>query len=228
MDAISAVFLARDHRSFLAASEKLLLVWMAERLPSWVSSDHLTLLGLGGMLMAGLAYAVAGWSDWALGLVVVALAVNWLGDSLDGTLARVRHQERPRYGYYVDHVLDLVGTCFLLAGLAYSPFMHPIVALCLLVAYVLVMAETFLGASAHGVFRMSSLGFGPTELRIVLAIGTLALLRDPRVDLRGFGTYRLFDVGGVVATVGLTLTFIICAVRNTQALYRAEPLDRQG
>jgi archaetidylinositol phosphate synthase len=226
MDTISAAFLVRDHRSFLAASEKLLLVWIAERLPQRINSDHLTLLGLCGMLTAGVGYALAGWTNWALGLVVVALAVNWFGDSLDGTLARVRRQERPRYGYYVDHVLDLVGICALLAGLAFSPFMHPTVAVCLLVTYMLVMAESFLGASAHGVFRMSSLGFGPTELRIVLAIGTLALLRDPRVDLAGFGRYRLFDVGGAIAAIGLAATFAIGAARSICALSRAEPLAR--
>ena len=112
---------------------------------------------------------VAFWTSrvWlpALGLVVVALAVNWFGDSLDGTLARVRKHERPRYGFYVDHVLDVVGITMLVGGMALSSFMSPIVALALLVAYLLVSAEVFLATAVNGEFRMSFLSVGPTELR---------------------------------------------------------------
>jgi archaetidylinositol phosphate synthase len=213
----------RAHRSLLAPSEKRLLVWIAHRLPARITSDHLTLLALVAMAVAGGAYAVARWDARALWLVVAALAVNWFGDSLDGTLARVRHAERPRYGFYVDHVLDIVGISLLLTGLACSGFMTPIVALTLLVAYLLVSAEVFLATTAHGVFRMSFLGFGPTELRIVLAIGTLAVSGDPHVDLGLFGRYRLFDVGGTIAAVGLMMALASAVVVNTRALAREEP-----
>src|SRR5712692_3632096 len=104
----------REQRSVLAAREKQALVWMAQRLPPWVHSDHLTLLGFAAMLLTGLAYWLASRNRLALLVVVLGLAVNWCGDSLDGTLASVRHRERPRYGFYVDHVLDLVGSLFLL------------------------------------------------------------------------------------------------------------------
>src|SRR5207253_492733 len=107
----------------------------------------------------------------AAGGVIVSLALNWFGDSLDGTVARVRGQQRPRYGYYVDHLLDLAGTAFLMLGLACSSLMSPIVAALLLAAYLLVAAETYLATHVRGVFKMSFLGFGPTELRIVIAVG---------------------------------------------------------
>jgi len=212
----------REHHSLLAVPEKKALVWMATRLPAWVNSDHLTLIGLTSMFVAGLAFAAARWTPWTLPLVVVALAANWFGDSLDGTLARVRNRLRPRYGFYVDHVIDLIGALFLLGGLALSGYMNPFVALGLLVAYLMVSAEVFLATHAQGVFRMASFGFGPTELRIVLAIGALCLFRDPDVNLGALGSYRLFDFGGVIAIAGMAIALVISAIRNTRSLYLAE------
>jgi phosphatidylglycerophosphate synthase len=159
---------------------------------------------------------------------VAALFLNWFGDSLDGTLARVRRAERPRYGFYVDHVLDIVGITLLMAGLACSGFMNPIVALALLVASLLVSGEVFLATAAHSVFRMSFAGFGPTELRIVLSVGTLALFRDPNVAIGPLGSVPLFDVGAVVATAGLGLALAMSIARNTRELARAEPLRSPG
>ena len=213
----------REHGSLTAASEKRLLVWIAHRLPAWVTSDHLTLLALAAMALAGAGYWLAQFDRRALWLVVAALFLNWLGDSLDGTVARVRRAERPRYGFYVDHVLDIVGITLLMAGLACSGFMSPVVALALLVAYLLVSGEVFLATAVQNVFRMSFAGFGPTELRIVLAAGTIALFRDPRVDLGALGRLPLFDVGGIAATAGLAVALIVAIVTNTRALARAEP-----
>jgi archaetidylinositol phosphate synthase len=212
----------REHRSILAAAEKRLLVFIAERLPQSINSDHLTGLALAAIGMAGAAFAAARWDRRALWLVVIALALNWFGDSLDGTLARVRRAERPRYGFYVDHVLDIAGTTLLLAGLACSPFMTPIVALSVLIAYLLVSGEVFLATAVRGVFKMSVGGIGPTELRIILAAGAIALLRDPSVSIGGV-TVRLFDVGGAVAAAGLVVVFVVSVCRNAWALAVAEP-----
>ncbi len=216
----------REHHSVLALTEKKTLIWIARRLPRWVTSDHLTLLGLLSMLAAGCCYWASYRHRGALPLAVMAIAVNWFGDSLDGTLARVRNKQRPRYGYYVDHVVDVLGILFLFAGLALSGHMSPLVALGLLVAYLIVAAEVFLATCVLGVFRLSTLGFGPTELRIVLSAGTLYLLRSPEVQLAGWGSFKLFDVGGVVAIVGLMSAFVVSAARNARNLYRAEPLPR--
>jgi phosphatidylglycerophosphate synthase len=199
---------------------------MAERLPRWINSDHLTLLGFAAMLLAGAAYWLASRNPLALVFVVLALALNWLGDSLDGTLARVRNQQRPNYGFYVDHVLDMVGTYCLLGGLALSGYMNPLLALAMLATYVTVAAEEFLATHVRRVFHLSFLGFGPTELRVILAIGTLYLLYKPWVHLGSLGVFRLFDVGGLVAIAGLALKLVVSAVRNTHALYLAERLPR--
>ena len=215
----------RLNESLLAGVEKKTLVWMARRLPRAINSDHLSALGLAGIATVGAAFAAGGSYPWALVLVVFGLAVNWFGDSLDGTLARVRNQQRPRYGYYLDHTLDVLGTSFLFGGLAAGGLMSPIVAFGLLAAYYAVMAEVFLSTSVRGVFRMSWFGFGPTELRILLAIGAVALLlRGPIVRLPGVGEQLLFDVGGATGIVGLAFTFLVSAYRNARALYAAEPI----
>jgi len=199
---------------------------MAGRMPCWINSDHLTLLGLGAMCTAGMSYWAASRNRIALIGVVLALALNWFGDSLDGTLARVRNRQRPRYGYYVDHVIDLVGTFFLLGGLALSGYMSPLLALGLLVAFLMVEAEVYLATHVRGVFRLAFVKVGPTELRIILAIGTLYLLHKPWVTLPGVGRFLLFDVGGAVAIAGMSVTLVVSAIRNTRDLYRAETLPR--
>jgi len=216
----------REHRSFLAEIEKRALIALAHRLPAAIHSDHLTALALLAMAMAGAGYALARWDARFLWVVVVALALNWFGDSLDGTLARVRKVERPRYGFYVDHVLDIVGATLLFGGLAASGFMAPLIALGLLIAYLLVAGEAFLATTVRGVFRMSFSGFGPTELRILLAVGTIALFGDPHVSLGGLGKWRLFDFGGMIAIAGMVVALTVNVVRNATVLAREEPRSR--
>jgi archaetidylinositol phosphate synthase len=218
----------RFNYGLLAGSERRLLDWIARRLPEWITPDRLSALGLASMASAGAAFAAFEWNAGAAAwAVVAALAANWFGDSLDGTVARVRRTERPRYGYYVDHVIDLAGTAFLFTGMAYSGLMSPLLALSLLGAYLLVCAETYLATHATGVFRMSFFGFGPSELRVLLAIGAVKAAHGASVTIAGHGL-RLFDAGAGVAVAGLAVTFIISAARNTRALYRAEPVPRRG
>ena len=214
---------ARVATNPLAGLERRCLIWLANRLPRWITSDILTTLALGAMALTGLAYALSPRHPGALFLAIVGLGLNWFGDSLDGTVARVRRQQRPRYGFYVDHVVDCFGVLFVLAGLAWSGYMTPFVAMALLIAYFMLSIEINLATYCLAVFRLSFWGIGPTELRIVLAAGTLALLSDPKVQVLG-EPYRLFDVGGAVATVGILVTLLVSVVRNVRILYRAEPL----
>jgi phosphatidylglycerophosphate synthase len=207
----------------LAAAERRWLIWLAQRLPRWVTSDHLTILALAGTALTGASYAVARGRPAALLVAILGLAINWFGDSLDGTLARVRRQQRPRYGFYVDHMVDCFGVLFVLAGLAWSGYMTPAVAGAFLVAYLMLSIEIYLATYCLAVFRLSYWGVGPTELRLLLAAGTLTLLYDPQVALLG-RLYPLFDVGGVIATLGVAVTLVVSVVRNTRSLYLAEPL----
>jgi archaetidylinositol phosphate synthase len=215
----------RVHTSVLAAAEKRLLIWIAQRLPRWVNSDHLTVLAGLAMAVAGICYWIGPGSPLAMATAILMLGLNWFGDSLDGTLARVRHHERPRYGFYVDHVLDVIGILFLLAGFALGGFMTPVVAAGFLVAYYLLMVEIALATHAVGTFRISFWKFGPTELRILLIIGTLQILRSPFVTIAG-ERMLLFDVGGVIAAAILGATFVASAVRNGRLLFKLEPLPQ--
>jgi archaetidylinositol phosphate synthase len=219
------VHATRIMNGLTARGEKRLLIWLAERMPRAVHSDHLTTLAALAMVGAASAYAFA--SQWpaALHLVNVCLFVNWFGDSLDGTVARVRNQQRPRYGFYVDHVIDCAGIALLVLGMAGSGLMSLTMALAFLVAYFLVSLEVFLATYCLAHFKMSFLGFGPTELRILLAIGNLVVMRTPFVTLFD-ESWRLFDVGAAVAIPGLIIAFAISAVRNGRALFVAEPRVR--
>ena len=213
----------RAQVSLLAPLEKKALVWLARHTPAWIGPDHLTVLGLLGLLGAGLSYWYASRSRVGLLLAMACLAVNWLGDSLDGTLARYRNRQRPRYGFYVDHVVDALGTFFLLAGLGLSGYMSERVAVGLLIAYFLLTIEVYLATYTIGTFHLSMWKFSPTELRILLVIGNVALFFRPVVSILG-RRYRLFDVGGLAGIVGMSLMLVVAVVRHTVILYRAERL----
>src|SRR5215475_1857039 len=140
-------FRARESRiqdSWTAAPERRLLQWLAARMPAPLGPDHLTVLGLLSQVGAGACYALAARNRYALLGVIAFLVLNWLGDSLDGTLARVRRCQRPRYGFYVDHVVDAFGTFFLLGGLAVSGYMSERVAVGLLIVYFMLSIEVYL------------------------------------------------------------------------------------
>src|ERR1051325_1384854 len=214
----------RIQQSFLANLEKRTLIWLAAHTPAWINSDHLTLLGL--LSMAG-ASAASWWSATnRLGLlvVVVCLALNWLGDSLDGTLARFRNHSRPRYGFYVDHIVDTFNAFFLLGGLALSGLMSPAVALGLLIAFLMLSVEVFLATYTLGDFKISYFKMGPTELRLLLAIGNLSLfLWKSTVHIAG-RAYKFFDVGGTLGISGMLLVRVISAIHNTARFYPQEPI----
>jgi len=214
---------ARDQTSLLAPIEKKALIWLAHRMPACINSDHLTLIGFVAMALAGLSYWLARWNRLALVAVIFWLGLNWFGDSLDGTLARVRNRQRPRYGFYVDHITDAFGTLFLLLGMAFSGYMTEWVGVGLLIVYLLLSIQSYLATYALGTFQLSFWKFSPTELRLLLAAGNIALLFRPVVRLFG-GQYWLFDVGGVIGIVGMALMLVVSSIRNTRALYRAERL----
>jgi archaetidylinositol phosphate synthase len=213
----------RINRSITAEIEKRALVWMAEHAPAWLTSDQLTVLGLSAQVGAGVCYAISRYNCYALLLVIACIALNWLGDSLDGTLARVRQQQRPRYGFYVDHIVDIFGSVALMTGLACSGFVHWQIAMAMLIAFLLLSSESYLATYTLSKFQMSQGFFGPTEIRILLIIGNLALLRSPYSTLLGH-RFLLFDVGGTIAAIGMFVMAIAITTRHTAMLYRQEPL----
>jgi phosphatidylglycerophosphate synthase len=211
----------RIQQSMSAAYEKRLLIWIAERTPAGINSDHLTILGFAAQLLTGLAYAMSGFSRVWLIVAIGFLVLNWLGDSLDGTLARVRQQQRPRYGFYVDHILDSIGAFALMGGLALSGYMSPLVATGLLVLFLLLSIQSYLATYTLGEFRMSFWNFGPTELRLFLVAGNLAVFRCPTV-LHSY--YKLFDFGGAIGIVAMTAMLLFHVAQNVVRLYNEERL----
>jgi archaetidylinositol phosphate synthase len=205
--------------SVLSGLEKRLLIGMAERTPARINSDHLTALGFAAQLMTGVSYAMSKSSRAWLIAGIGFLALNWVGDSLDGTLARVRQQQRPRYGFYIDHMLDSIGSVALMGGLALSGYMSPAIAVGLLVLFLLLSIQSYLATYTIGEFQMSFWSFGPTELRILLVIGNLALFRWPTVFPQHS---KLFDVGGAVGIVGMTAMLLFFTGKNIVRLYREE------
>lgn len=213
----------RVQQSFITQAERKILKWLAERTPAAVNSDHLTVLGASGMLFAGASYALARYSSYGLLLSCVFLAINWLGDSLDGTLARYRQRQRPRYGFYVDHVIDSFGVSALFAGMGASGYMQPLIAAWLLAAYLLLASEVFLATYSLGQFQMSYFNFGPTELRILLCTGNLYVFFHPSVHPFGL-PLTLFDFGALIGGTGMLIIAIVSFVRHTRILYDAERL----
>lgn len=211
--------------SFVTAAEKRVLAWFAARMPAWVNSDHLTMLGFAAQIMVGVSYALSRYNRQWLLWAVLFLALNWFGDSLDGTVARFRNRQRPRYGFYVDHVIDAIGSTALMVGLGLSSYMTPIVAMGLLVAFLLLAIETYLATYTLGKFHLSFFNLGPTEIRIILAIGNIALyVRGPWSHIAGH-KFLLFDVGAVIAIVGMGTMFLYAAIKHTVQLYREERLS---
>ena len=211
----------RVQESWVAERERFVLLWLADRTPRWVGPDHLTALGFLAQIGAGICYALTPRSKYGLLGAIACLSLNWLGDSLDGTLARVRQQLRPRYGFYVDHMVDSFGALALMGGLALSGCMHPAIAIGLLVAFLMLSIQSYLATYALGEFRLSFWHFGPTELRILLAVGNLALFWKPRVQFLG-AHYRLFDLGGAIGLAGMVLMLIFFSAQNTVRLYCEE------
>ncbi len=213
----------RVNQALTARLEKRALQWMAERAPQWLSSDQLTVLGLAAQVGAGVCYGLARANRLTLLGVIVCVVLNWLGDSLDGTLARVRRQQRPRYGFYVDHMVDIFGSVALMCGLGVSGLLHWQTAIAMLVAFLLLSSESYLATYTLSRFELSQGFFGPTEIRILLIAGTVALLRSPYATLFGH-RMLLFDLGGVIAATGMFAMAILVTLRHTAQLYREEPL----
>jgi archaetidylinositol phosphate synthase len=222
----SKTFIAavRIQRSLVAGAEKRILVWLAQRIPLSINSDHLTLLGFISQCLVGICYALSRLNPDMLIVGIVCLALNWLGDSLDGTLARVRNRQRPRYGFYVDHVTDTIAASFLMGGLAISGYIHPAISLAMLAAFLMLSIEAYLATYTLGQFRLSYWKFGPTEIRILLALGNVALLKHPTIAILG-RRILLFDLGGAIATSGMTLFLITSAIAHTRELYRQERIS---
>ena len=217
----------REQTSVLAPLERAALRGLARRMPAWVNSDHLSLLGLVSMFLAGAGYALSRQNPLMLHVVNIFIFLNWFGDSLDGTLARYRDRQRPRYGFYVDHIIDTFGTLFLIFGLALSGYITERVAAAMLIVFLMLAINSYLAAYSLGIFKISQWKMGPTEMRLILIIGNIYLLHGSHVHVFGH-RFFLFDVGGVVSIIGMAFILVFSSIKNTYTLYDLERLPVRG
>lgn len=207
--------LAREQKNWLAAGERVLLTWLCGRMPRWVTPDVLTSTGMvgAGMIFAG--YVASNWGPHWLLLAIAGYFVQWFGDSMDGSLARFRHIERPSYGYFIDHSCDGLATLLILAGMGLSPFVTMDVALIALAGYLLLSIHAYLSARVLGEFKLSYLTAGPTELRVVLIAMTLLMMT------LGTGPGMLGRVSGFDVFVGAVgIILIVLFVKQTVTIGR--------
>lgn len=215
----------RVQESVLAPMEKRVLLWLAARMPSWINADHLTGLGLLSMVLAGVFYYFSRDDLAWLHLVNTALALNWFGDSLDGTLARFRDMQRPRYGFYVDHMVDAFSTVFLVGGLAISGQLSLHIAYGILLVYLVISINVYLATYTLDEFSISFGMVSPTEGRILLGMWNYLLLYFPEITLAGTA-FPMTDIAGILVLVLLGYILVSSVVKNTHKLYRMEPLRR--
>jgi phosphatidylglycerophosphate synthase len=213
----------RVQRSWLAARERRVLIGIAERLPAWVTPDQLTALGLAGAILSGAGFALSLMSRHFLWLVVAGLIINWFGDSLDGSLARARRAERPKYGFFVDHSVDVLSQAVIFIGLGLSPHMRFSTACLLLMSYWIAALFTFIRAIATNIFQISYFGIGPTEIRIALMLYTLLLVAFGRlaIDTR-IGPVSLIDAFAVVIFLVVFVSYVLMALAQARKLAAAE------
>jgi len=215
----------RIQESLLAPYEKRLLVFIAGKIPTIINSDHLTLLGFISAILCGVFYYFSKFNHNSLWMVNALIFLNWFGDSLDGTLARVRNKQRPRYGYYIDHILDALSTSAILWGIAYSGLINQSLALLTLTIYLIISINSYLSANVFGSFQISYLKISPTELRILMIVGNILVYFKPMVRIFSYNFY-LFDVGYSIGLIILFIMLIIHMIRNAVRLYCEESVKR--
>jgi phosphatidylglycerophosphate synthase len=202
-----------------SSAEKRALIWMAERMPAWVTSDMLTYLGIAGSAIMFAGYWLSNQNPAWLWLSTFGLFVNWIGDSTDGTLARVRHTERPKYGFYIDHTADVISEALVFLGLGVSPFVRFDLAALAYIGYLAMSVLVYVRTCVDGVFKISYSRLGPTELRIVLAVvNTLMFFFGaPRIALGGVDL-TIYDAFVAVLAAGLGLAFLLSMAKGLREL----------
>ena len=221
----------RIQTSLLNGVEKKALIWLAERQPKWVDSDMLTFVGFIGAVLIALGFALSSISVYFLWVTIVGFVVNWYGDSLDGTLARVRKQQRPVYGFYIDHTIDAVNETFMFLGAGMSPFMRFDIACVLLVVYLMLTLNVSMNAHLKGEFRLTYAKLGPTEFRLICIIACLILMFAPRLrgislEIPWFGDMlplALLDIMGLVILLALVVIYVVTIVQDARYYAKIDP-----
>jgi phosphatidylglycerophosphate synthase len=203
--------------TLLTRAERKLLLWFAARMPAWVTPDTLTAFGFLGSIVICLSYALTARNPLFLWVASLGFVINWFGDSLDGTLARYRTIERPRYGFFIDHMIDSINEVLIFIGLGLSPYLRFDLALIALVSYLLASIYVYLTTYVNGIFRLSYSGISPTEMRLIAIVTNAVVFFTGNLTFSlpatSFdfipATLTLFDL--VVVGVILIISYLVLA-----------------
>lgn len=222
---------ARIQTSILSASEKKVLVWLAERMPSWVTSDMLTFVGFLGALVVATGYALSNLNIHWLWLACLGLFINWFGDSLDGSLARVRNTQRKTYGFFIDHNVDVINETIMFIGVGCSPLVNMSFAMLALVGYFMLSIYVYIDCHLKGEMRLTYGGLGPTEFRIILALVNIIFMYVPWLRLwkkdvvlfHNNFSVGLFDYITVAIALLLFVFYIVSFFRDAKYYSTIDP-----
>ncbi len=214
----------RINQSFLAVREQRLIRWILPKLPAGVTSLDLTIFGLAGSCVGAIGLLACNLSNFGLVLVALGVSMNWFGDSLDGSLARFRKEERPRFGFLVDHTSDLLSQIILIVGFGLSPFLSLLAAMAILLCYMLFSAYTYIRAATHSIHQMAYIGLGATEFRILMIAwafaGAAFGLREPII-----GALSRIDIAVLTLAGMATLGLFAKAFAEAAEIWREENLE---
>lgn len=219
----------RIQTSILNGVEKQALVWLAKRQPGWVTSDLLTYIGVLGAFICGLGFALSGLDIRWLWLSSAGLVINWYGDSLDGTLARVRNTQRPKYGFFIDHSVDAITITMMCVGAGFSPLLRLDLALCVLVGYLILSIYTYVCTIVTNQMRLTYGKLGPTEFRLIIIICNTLFIYTPWSGLQFMVagiSLSLFDIIAIAVVVIIAILWLVQWLRDRRELSKLDPLKR--
>ncbi len=213
----------RINNSLLGPLERPALAWLAKKMPAWVNSDMLTFFGFLATVLIFISYILTNQNKAFLWLASLGFVFNWFGDSLDGTLARYRHTERPRYGFFIDHTVDAMSECLIFIGLGLSPYLDLKIALFALIGYLLLSILVYITTYVQGVFRISYMKFGPTEIRLIAICVNIILffIKDPYITTP-FGVCTVYDIIVLFLAIVFVCVFIIVTLIQAASLSKED------
>lgn len=222
----------RIQTSVLNAAEKRVLVWLAQRQPRWVTSDGLTAIGVAGAIIVALGYILSNYHIGWLWLASLGFVINWYGDSLDGTLARVRGPERPIYGFFLDHNVDGITMAIMCIGTGLSGMLNLYIAMAVLAVYLMLSISVYINAHLKNEFKLTYASMGPTEFRLIMIVvntlfATIAPLREWVVCFDVFGTsfaLGAFDIIGLVILVVLVIIHLNNFYHDLKGYEKMDPV----
>ena len=218
----------RIQTSILNGVERKVLIWLAEREPAWVTSDMLTLVGSIGALIVAAGFILSNLNVLYLWLAILGLIINWYGDSLDGSLARVRHGQRPRYGFFVDHMVDCFNETAIFVGVGLSPLVSFDLALLVLVFYFQLSIYVFISTHLKGEFKLTYAKLGPTEFRLLGIVVIALIMYVSPIRTFTFHSLSIFDIVAVILIVVLAIMFVVSFLTDARGYAKMEPLKRNG